>query len=371
MANEEQVKILRQGYKVWNQWQDGIGSGKIELMGADLRKIDLRFARLRFANLSKADLTEVNFMGADLVGANLSESKLGGVDFDAANLSGGNLSDAFLYQASFCASNLSKANLSRSNLVEANLTGTNFINTDLRGANFSNAEASNTFFTGIDLGEVMGLEEVRHRDASVIGSDTLQLSKGKIPEKFLRGCGLPDWEIESAKLHNPDLGNEEINRLVYKIYDLRATQAIQISPLFISYSHSDSAFVDKLETYLNAKGVRFWRDIHDMKSGRLEKQIDRAMRVNPTVLLILSEHSLQSDWVEHEVRTARILEKERKRDVLCPVALDDSWKSSPWEKHIMEQVTKYNILDFSAWKDNSKFENVFNKLIDGLDLFYK
>ncbi len=103
----------------------------------------------------------------------------------------------------------------------------------------------------------------------------------------------------------------------------------------------------------------------------MEKQIDKAIRQNPTVLLILSEHSIKSDWVEHEVRTARGLEKEMGRDVLCPVALDDSWKSSPWPQRVMEQAMEYNILDFSAWQDDEKFGSTFNKLIDGLGLFYK
>jgi hypothetical protein len=111
--------------------------------------------------------------------------------------------------------------------------------------------------------------------------------------------------------------------------------------------------------------------IHEMKAGRIEIQIDRAINQKRTVLLVLSEHSLSSDWVEHEVRTARGLEKEMGRDVLCPVPLDDSWKSSPWPKRVMEQITEYNILDFSDWKDESKFEHMFRKLIDGLELFYK
>jgi len=34
-------------------------------------------------------------------------------------------------------------------------------------------------------------------------------------------------------------------------------------------------------------------------------------------------------------------------------------------------VREYNILDFSAWKDDGKFGDTFNKLIDGLELFYK
>ena len=108
-----------------------------------------------------------------------------------------------------------------------------------------------------------------------------------------------------------------------------------------------------------------------MKAGRIEKQIDRAIRQNPTVLLVLSEHSLHSDWVEHEVRMARALEKEMGRDVLCPVTLDSSWKSSHWPQRVMEQIMEYNILDFSTWKDDTKFDGIFRKLIDGLELFYK
>ena len=111
--------------------------------------------------------------------------------------------------------------------------------------------------------------------------------------------------------------------------------------------------------------------MHDLKSGRIETQIDRAMRLNPTVLLILFSTSIKSDWVEHEVRTARGLEKELARDVLCPVSLDDSWKDNPWPKRVMEQVMEYNILDFSAWEDDSQFGKTFSKLIDGLALFYK
>jgi len=56
---------------------------------------------------------------------------------------------------------------------------------------------------------------------------------------------------------------------------------------------------------------------------------------------------------------------------LCPIALDESWKTSLWPERIVEQVKEYNILDFSAWNDKDKFENMFGKLIDGLNLYYK
>lgn len=341
MANEEQLAILRQGVEVWNKWRKENRAVDIDLNGA---------------NLSKASLAEANLRQASLIRANLRR----------ADLSDANLRGSYLSQ-----SDLSRANLKRADLSGADLTLANFTKANLMGSHFSHAVVGSTVFVNSPLSGSVGLEDIAHWGPSSISTDTLALSKGKIPEVFLRGCGLPDWEIESVKLHNPELSNEEINKILYRMYDLRARQALQISPLFISYSHADGTFVDKLEDHLNHKGIRFWRDIHEAKAGRLETQIDRAIRQTSTVLLILSKNSIKSDWVEHEVRTARFLEKDMGRDVLCPVALDDSWKSSQWPKRVMEQVMEYNILDFSAWKDDSKFGNTFNKLIDGLELFYK
>jgi len=383
----------------------------IDLREADLRESDLRYSDLSeaylrranlsgvrltganlhgvfllVANLSEADLSETNLSGAHLDGAylhqaNLNQANLTGASVSGANIEGAHLGQANLSGADLGSSDLSEADLRDAKLRDAKLKGTKLWEADLTkadlsgakltGSNFSRAKVYRTIFAYSDISAVKGLEHVIHGGPSTVGTDTIAKSKGKIPEAFLRGAGLSDWEIESSKLYNPELTNEEIIKIQYRIYDFRATQALQINPLFISYSHTDSAFVDKLETYLNKKGIRFWRDIHDAKAGRLETQIDRAIRQNPTVLLILSENSIKSDWVQHEVRTARDLEKDLGRDVLCPVALDDSWKSSPWPKRIMEQVMEYNILPFASWKDNTVFEQTFVKLIDGLQLFYK
>ena len=366
MANEEQLSILKQGVRVWNKWRDKNLDVDVKLIGADLRGAHLSRANLREADLKVAHLSGAHIWRADLSQADLGQADLRRVDLSGANLSRANLSGA----------NLSRANLSGSDLKGADLGGAYLAETDLRQADlikssFLKTVVLDTIFGNSDLSQAIGLEDVEHYGPSSISTDAFSLSKGKIPEAFLRGCGLSDWEIEEVKIYNPDLSNEEINKILYKMYDLRATQALQISPLFISYSHGDSQFADKIGDCLTEKGIRYWRDIHEMKAGRLEKQISRAIQLNPTVLLILSEHSLKSDWVEHEVRTARGLEKDMGRDVLCPIALDDSWKSSPWPKRVMEQILEYNILDFSAWEEDVKFEGIFRKLIDGLELFYK
>ena len=172
-------------------------------------------------------------------------------------------------------------------------------------------------------------------------------------------------------MYRPGLTTNQVNHILNRIHDLRANKTIQMKRLFISYSHMDETFVNKMEKHLEARGIRFWRDTHNSTAGRLEKVVDRAIRKNPIVLLILSEHSVKSDWVEHEARSARELEKELRRDVLCPVALDGAWKDCRWSARLREQIMEYNILDFSNWKDEEEFEKTFRKLVDGLDLFYK
>ncbi len=338
MANHEHLMILMQGMPIWNQFRQDRETLEIDLSNANLFATNLRLANLSKVNLSgarlkEANLREVDLRGADLRDANLSGSDLRETDLREANLSGANLNDR---------NDLSGATLGFTNL--SRITG---------------------------LHTVIGLESIFHSGLSFLDTHNLKSARGQFPDVFLRGCGLSDLEIEFSKLHNPHLTNEQILNIQYHMYDLRATRALQISPLFISYSHIDTPFVDKLDKTLVEKGIRFWRDIHDMTSGRMERQIDRAIRQNPTVLLVLSKNSLNSDWVQHEVRKARELGKELKRDALCPVALDDSWKSAPWPARIMEQIMEYNILDFSGWKNPNTYNNRISKLISGLDLFYK
>lgn len=361
MPNEDHVNTVKQGAEVWNRWRVDNTTVRPDLSGANLTKVDLRSADLKGADLSNA-----NLISADLKGANLREANLDKTNLSSADLRGAYLNDANIIRANFGHADLKGADLSDANLNDVDLSGA-----DLNGMNLSQAWIYAVTFANNDLGKIKGLESVEHRGPSTIGVDTLYKSAGKIPEPFLRGCGLRDWEIEATKLYCRDLKNEEIISILYEIQPLRAHQAIQINPLFISYSHSDSSFVDKLERHLNQTGIRFWRDVHHATAGRLEKQVDRAMRLNPIVLLILSEHSVKSDWVEHEVRLARKLEIESGRDVLCPITLDDSWKTSRWPERLREQITEYNILDFSSWSDERFLKRAFAKLIEGLDLFYK
>jgi hypothetical protein len=225
---------------------------------------DLSGADLRGANLSGAILIEANLRGANLRGANLRGANLRG-----ANLRGANLTDASLRGLLAGAgepTNLSYANLSYANLSNADLT---------------QAELYETVFADVDLASVIGLDTCVHRGRSSIDYRTLQKS-GRLPLAFLRGVGLPDLFID----YLPSL----------------LSQAIQHYSCFISYSFKDQEFADRLYADLQNKGVRCWFAPHDLRIGeRILDAVDAAIRLRDRVLLILSEHSINSDWVKDEV----------------------------------------------------------------------
>jgi hypothetical protein len=57
--------------------------------------------------------------------------------------------------------------------------------------------------------------------------------------------------------------------------------------------------------------------------GKILDEIDSAIRLRDKLLLILSENSIKSDWVEDEVTKAFEEERKRNQIVLFPIRLDD------------------------------------------------
>ncbi|PYS52390.1 MAG: hypothetical protein DMF68_01875 [Acidobacteria bacterium] len=79
---------------------------------------------------------------------------------------------------------------------------------------------------------------------------------------------------------------------------------------FISYSHKDEEFAKKLYARMRGAGLRVWYAPEEIKGGqKLHKQIFNAIQVHDKLLLVLSEHSLQSEWVMTEIRRTRKAER--------------------------------------------------------------
>ena len=258
----------------------------------------------------RPDLSEADLQGAMLFGANLSGTNLAGANLRIADIGG--------------------ANLKVANLTGADLTHAFFLETIMLQTNFSDAK---------------GLVDCRHIGPSFIDYRTLEIS-GQLPEAFLRGCGLPDTLIA----YLPSLLN----------------RPIQYYSCFISYSSHDEAFADRLYADLQAAGVRCWFAPEDMKIGdKIRVRIDEAIRHHDKLLLILSVHSVASEWVETEVEGAFLEERRRETTVLFPVRLDDAVTETTkaWASQI--RATRH-IGDFRQWKDHDAYQTAFKRLLRDL-----
>jgi uncharacterized protein YjbI with pentapeptide repeats len=344
MADEEHLKVLRQGVDAWNAWRRQ-ARRMPDLSGASLPGACLAFADLEDVDLEHADLTGADLRGANLIHAWLTEAALEGADVGHSNLAGGRLRGANLADAKLTATVLRFANLAHADLTDADLTGAFFHGADLTGADLTDALIQETVFADLDLSRTKGLETCVHWAPSIIDHRTLQRS-GQLPLSFLRGCGLPDNLIE----YLPSLLN----------------QAIQFYSCFISYSSKDDEFAQRLHADLQGKGIRCWFAPEDMKIGdRVRSRIDEVIRLHEKLLLVLSANSINSDWVEKEVETAFEKERETQSTVLFPVRLDDTVMESKtgWAADIKR--TRH-IGDFRRWKGHGDYRKAFERLLRDL-----
>jgi hypothetical protein len=127
MANNEHVRIIKEGIPVWNKWRREHPDIVPNLDGASLNR-----ANLNGANLDGASLNRANLYGANLDRASLNRANLYGASLNRANLYGANLDRANLNRANLYGANLDRANLNRANLYGASLNGANLDKTGVK-----------------------------------------------------------------------------------------------------------------------------------------------------------------------------------------------------------------------------------------------
>jgi hypothetical protein len=276
---------------------------------------------------------------------------------------------AILIEADLRMAGLQRADMSHTRAVAADFSGADLRNTDLSNVDLSGAYIRNTrlnrtsiagarlrgtTFAAVDLRDFIGLDDVRHDGPSTIGLDTIYRSHGKIPEFFLRGAGVPETFI---------------------VYMRSLTgAALDFYSVFISYSTKDQVFADSLHADLQARGVRCWFAPHDIQGGRkIHEQIDEAIKVYDKLLLILSEASMNNNWVKTEIANARAKEQHQERQVLFPISVVPydrirSWKLPDGDTGIdsAREIREYFIPDFSNWKDHDSYTKAFERLVRDL-----
>jgi hypothetical protein len=103
-----------------------------------------------------------------------------------------------------------------------------------------------------------------------------------------------------------------------------------------------------------------------MKIGaKILDTLDEAIRLRDKVLLVLSEASIASDWVEDEVTKAFAEERLRGGVVLFPVRLDDVVFATN-EAWALKLRDNRNIGDFRAWKDHDAYQTALKRVLRDL-----
>lgn len=138
--------------------------------------------------------------------------------------------------------------------------------------------------------------------------------------------------------------------------------------VFISHDSDGERFAVKLYGKLKEEGFMPWLDKFDMYAGDLQTQLRQQVRSREVFVIVLSPAALESDWVEAELEWARKRERELGKDMLCPVALDDSWKGK-MDDVLWRQLKRMYVLDFAKWKTKA-FDEPFRKLVLGINQNY-
>jgi len=396
MANPEHLEIIKQGVDAWNAWRQEHPEIEPNLANADLNEMRLNEANLNNTDLRRADLQNTDFRGADMIRADLRAANISKASFNLAKLSEANFSEAYLRESDFSEADLRRAyfirtdlvrvdlwqtnlnradfrwsyiigsdlkratlnqsdlrwaHLSETNLAEAdlnraNLIKTSFIKTDLNHAIFKEVAMAWTCFVDVDLSDIKELHTARHFGPTSIGIDTILRSKGRISETFLRGAGVSEGFIQNMALlaENPSGYHR----------------------CFISYSAKDLEFAEKLLTDLQTRGVRCWTAAGDMKIGdKTWDSIYHFIRMRDKFVLILSENSTASDWIEDEVNAALEEENKHQIPILFPIRIDSApvKTDQAWAEYIKKTR---NIGDFAGWKDHDTYQQALEKLLEAL-----
>ena len=178
MANEEHLRILRQGARIWNKWKwDNFSTEpdfsecalpNIDLANADLRQANFKRADLRHSYLIEANFSSTNLSEANLECSRLSRTQLFEATFRSANMRRVSLRFADLTRGDFAGADLSDGNLQYTRIVEANMNGAK-----LKSCRVYGASVWNSNFAGADQTDLV----INHPLEPTITADNIEVAQ--------------------------------------------------------------------------------------------------------------------------------------------------------------------------------------------------
>ena len=94
--------------------------------------------------------------------------------------------------------------------------------------------------------------------------------------------------------------------------------------VFISYSHRDSEFVNRLAALLISYDLNVWKDSKDLPiGGNIPKNVYHGIKSSSHFCCIISEASVESQWVEEELSFAKMRQLDNRGLMIVPILISD------------------------------------------------
>jgi len=150
--------------------------------------------------------------------------------------------------------------------------------------------------------------------------------------------------------------------------------AARFQTVFISHSHKDHEFVARLNAALRERGVRTWFSHENLDAGsKIHENIFAAIDSFDRLIVVLSEHSMHSQWVTSELHRAFQRQRTEGRNILFPISIVPFEVLQKWTcfdtdsgKDLAVELREFLIPVISDWTDEYEFSKFVDSIVKGL-----
>ncbi|MEZ4714392.1 MAG: toll/interleukin-1 receptor domain-containing protein [Caldilineaceae bacterium] len=191
----------------------------------------------------------------------------------------------------------------------------------------------------------------------------------RVTDAVLTDAGQPNSALTNLVLVNRVVVNQKSLYQYRQLIDGQPQTAPPVQPVyhscFISYATADLAFAERLHADLIQAGVNCWFAPQDLKIGdKLLRTIHKAIMGYDKLLVVLTEHSIDSQWVEDEIELAFDREHRSSEYILFPIRLDNTVLST--DHYWAVKVRQRFIGDFSRQGEEGAYQNSLSRLLQDL-----
>ncbi|CAN2042604.1 Toll-Interleukin receptor domain protein [Candidatus Magnetomoraceae bacterium gMMP-15] len=190
-------------------------------------------------------------------------------------------------------------------------------------------------------------------------------------QSFLELYGLIRDDNGKARIAN-QIYKRRFSKSISKKADLHVPELTQKKKIFISYSHEDREWLDKLVSHLSIlehEGIQYWYDEKIRTGDDWSPEIQNAIETSQITVCLISKNFLGSEFIRIK-ELPEILNRRKQGMTIIPVLIGTcAWKQVSWLKTI--QMNPKDGIPLSKMNSEDQ-EEIFVDLVDEIgEIFNK